>query len=183
MPASLLVFYSAKLTWQTTILSLTQNTLYCECTRIFALDALVSVFHVAVRSSVTLKDLNLVRAYMHYLSCQCYGLIWHLLHEHALCSRMVFIQDSGAWPCTYIHLSLLSQFRIFFPVLILFFFSSFSLFSMGHSVARCVRSLAPVTSLTGTNTLCLLALFTGSLTHFTRSLVGQLKFMDMCSRC
>ena len=30
---------------------------------------------------------------------------------------------------------------------------------------------------------CLLALFTGSLTHFAHSLVGQLKFLNMCSRC
>ena len=29
--------------------------------------------------------------------------------------------------------------------------------------------------------LCSLALFTGSLTHFAHSLVGQLKFMNMCS--
>ena len=34
--------------------------------------------------------------------------------------------------------------------------------------ARLARSLAP---------------FTGSLTHFAHSLVGQLKFLNMCSRC
>ena len=168
MPASLLVFYSAKLTWQTTILSLTQNTLYCECTRIFALDALVSVFHVAVRSSVTLKDLNLVRAYMHYLSCQCYGLIWHLLHEHALCSRMVFIQDSGAWPCTYIHLSLLSQFRIFFPVLILFFFLLLSLFN--GPLGRSLRSFARTGHFTHWDQHSLFARFVHGLAHSLYSL-------------
>ena len=30
---------------------------------------------------------------------------------------------------------------------------------------------------------CLLAPFTGSLTHFAHSLMGQLKFLNMCSRC
>ena len=38
-----------------------------------------------------------------------------------------------------------------------------------------LRSLAPQ--------LCSLALFTGSLTHFAHSFMGQLKFMNMCSRC
>ena len=41
-------------------------------------------------------------------------------------------------------------------------------------VARYVRSLAPLTPL---------APFTGSLTHFAHSLMGQLKFLNMCSRC
>ena len=33
------------------------------------------------------------------------------------------------------------------------------------------------------HSLCSLAPFTGSLTHFAHSLVGWLKFMNMCSRC
>jgi len=43
-------------------------------------------------------------------------------------------------------------------------------FLTGHLVARYVRSFAS------------LALFTGSLTHFAHSLVGQYKFKNMCSR-
>ena len=60
-----------------------------------------------------------------------------------------------------------------------------------RSLATFVRSLAPLTPLTRytalrfavLRSLCLLAPFTGSLTHFAHSLVGQLKFLNMCSRC
>ena len=51
-----------------------------------------------------------------------------------------------------------------------------------HSVARYVCSLAPLTPLTRSAALSLLTPFTGSLTHFANSLVGQLKFMKICSR-
>ena len=50
---------------------------------------------------------------------------------------------------------------------------------MGHSVARYVCSLAPLTLLTP---LASYAPFTGSLTHFAQFLVEQLKFLNMCSR-
>ena len=48
-------------------------------------------------------------------------------------------------------------------------------------VARNVHFLAPLTLLAVLRLLCLLAPFTGSLTHFAHSLVGQLKFSNMCS--
>ena len=54
---------------------------------------------------------------------------------------------------------------------------------MDHSVARYVRSLAPLTPLTRSAPLRSLAPFIGSLTHFAHSLVGQLKFLNMCSHC
>ena len=44
------------------------------------------------------------------------------------------------------------------------------------------RSLTPQCS-TVLRSLCSLAPFTGSLTHFAHSLVGQLKFLNMCSHC
>ena len=47
---------------------------------------------------------------------------------------------------------------------------------------RSLRSLAPQRS-ASLRSLRSLAPFTGSLTHFAHSLVGQLKFLDMCSRC
>ena len=56
-------------------------------------------------------------------------------------------------------------------------------FWKGHSVARYVRSLAPLTRSALLCSLRLLAPFTGLLTHFTHSLVGQLKFLNMCSLC
>ena len=53
-----------------------------------------------------------------------------------------------------------------------------SLYSLCHArftiYSLCYASFATLTSLT---------LFTGSLTHFAHSLVGQLKFLNMCSRC
>ena len=49
-------------------------------------------------------------------------------------------------------------------------------FLTGHSVARFVRSLAPLTRFAGRH----FAMFTGSLSHFAHSLVGQLKFMNLC---
>ena len=65
----------------------------------------------------------------------------------------------------------------------------------GHSVARYIRSLAPLTPLTRSTALRFapqrsaslrslrsLAPFTGSLTHSAHSLVGRLKFMKLCSR-
>jgi len=45
-----------------------------------------------------------------------------------------------------------------------------------------LRSLAPQRS-TSLHLLRSLTPFTGSLTHFTHSLVGQFKFLNMCSRC
>ena len=54
-------------------------------------------------------------------------------------------------------------------------------FLTGHSVARYVCSLAPLTPLT--RSASLRAPFTGSLTHFAHFLVGELKFLNMCSRC
>ena len=60
---------------------------------------------------------------------------------------------------------------------------------MGHSVAHYVwlpALIAPLTLLTCSAALRfarLLAPFTGSFTHFTHSLVRQLKFMNICSRC
>ena len=65
-------------------------------------------------------------------------------------------------------------------------------FSTGHSVACCVHALAMLTPLirsavhrfaTLACLLCSLAPFTGSLTHFAHSLMGQLKFLNMCSHC
>ena len=56
---------------------------------------------------------------------------------------------------------------------------------MGHSVARHVRSLAlltPLTHSTALRSLCSLTPFMGLLNHFAHSLVGQLKFLNMCSR-
>ena len=47
---------------------------------------------------------------------------------------------------------------------------------------RSLRSLAPQRS-ASLRSLRSLAPFTGSLTHFAHSLVGQLKFLNMCSRC
>ena len=47
---------------------------------------------------------------------------------------------------------------------------------------RSLRSLAPQ-RFASLRTLCSLAMFTGSLTHFAHSLVGQLKFLNMCSHC
>ena len=47
---------------------------------------------------------------------------------------------------------------------------------------RSLRSLAPQRS-ASLRSLRLLAPFTGSLTHFAHSLVGRLKFLNMCSRC
>ena len=47
---------------------------------------------------------------------------------------------------------------------------------------RSLRSLAPQRS-ASLRSLRSLALFTGSLTHFAHSLVGQLKFLNMCSHC
>ena len=78
-------------------------------------------------------------------------------------------------------------------------FSQTIAFLTGHSVARYVRSLTLLTPLTHSAALrfATLALFTrsaalrslhslapflGSLTHFTHSLVGQLKFINICSR-
>ena len=46
----------------------------------------------------------------------------------------------------------------------------------GHSFAHYVCSLAPLTLLTRSAAL-------RSLTHFAHSLMGQLKFLNMCSRC
>ena len=52
------------------------------------------------------------------------------------------------------------------------------------SVASYIHSLAPLTLLTCSAALyfATLALFTGWLTHFAHSLMGQLKFMNMCLR-
>ena len=47
---------------------------------------------------------------------------------------------------------------------------------------RSLRSLATQRS-ASLRSLRSLAPFTGSLTHFAHSLVGQLKFLNMCSRC
>ena len=47
---------------------------------------------------------------------------------------------------------------------------------------RSLRSLA-LQSSASLRSLCSLASFTGSLTHFAHSLVGRLKFLNMCSRC
>ena len=47
---------------------------------------------------------------------------------------------------------------------------------------RSLRSLAPQRS-ASLRSLRSLAPFTGSLTHFAHSLVGQLKFLNMCSHC
>ena len=52
----------------------------------------------------------------------------------------------------------------------------------GHSVTSYIRSLALLTCSTSLRLPHLHAPFTGSLTHFTHSLVGQLKFLNMCSR-
>ena len=56
---------------------------------------------------------------------------------------------------------------------------------MGHLVARYDISLALLTPLTHSAALCFaqLAPFMGSLTHFAHSLVEQLKFLNICSRC
>ena len=69
-------------------------------------------------------------------------------------------------------------------------------FSMGYLVVCCVWALALLTPLICSavhrfaTLACLLACllrslapFTGSLTHFAHSLMGQLKFLNMCSRC
>ena len=61
-------------------------------------------------------------------------------------------------------------------------------FLKGHLVARYVRSLAPLTPLTHSVALhfaplALLARSIHGLTHFAHSLVGQLKFMKVCSHC
>ena len=50
-------------------------------------------------------------------------------------------------------------------------------FWKGHSVARYVRSFARIA-----HSAHSLAPFTGSLTHSAHSLVGRLKFMNLCSR-
>merc|ERR1712168_1620344 len=61
-------------------------------------------------------------------------------------------------------------------------------FLKGHSVARYVRSLAPLTSLTRSAalrfaTLASLARFVHELAHSLHSLpCGRLKFMNLCSR-
>ena len=55
-------------------------------------------------------------------------------------------------------------------------------FWKGHSVARYICSLAPLTRSASLRSLCSLAPFTGSLTHFAHSLVGRLKFMNLWSR-
>merc|ERR1712074_411491 len=47
---------------------------------------------------------------------------------------------------------------------------------------RSLRSLAPQRS-ASLCLLCSLTPFTGSLTHFAHSLVGRLKFLNMCSCC
>ena len=60
-------------------------------------------------------------------------------------------------------------------------------FWTSHLVARCACLLAPLTPLTFPQryalicSLCLLAPFTASLTHFGHSLIGQLKFLNLCS--
>ena len=69
-------------------------------------------------------------------------------------------------------------------------------FSTGYSVVCCVCALALLTPLIRSavhrfaTLACLLACllrslapFTGSLTHFAHSLMGQLKFLNMCSHC
>ena len=58
---------------------------------------------------------------------------------------------------------------------------SLAMFVRSH---RSLRSLAPqrYATLCYARFACLLAPFMGSLTHFGHSLVGQLKFVNMCSR-
>ena len=53
------------------------------------------------------------------------------------------------------------------------------------SLATFVRSHRSLRSLTTQRSASLRSLtpFTGSLTHFAHSLVGQLKFLNVCSRC
>ena len=59
---------------------------------------------------------------------------------------------------------------------------SLATFVPSHRSLRSLRSLAPQRS-ASLRSLRSLAPFTGSLTHFAHSLVGQLKFLNMCSHC
>ena len=52
-----------------------------------------------------------------------------------------------------------------------------------RSLAAFVCSHRSLRSLASLRSLHSLAPFTGSLTHFAHSLVGRLKFLNMCSRC
>ena len=68
------------------------------------------------------------------------------------------------------------------------FYSQTTVFLTGHSVARYLRSLATLTPLTHYAAICfaplaLLARSIHGLAHLAHSLVGQLKFLSMCSCC
>jgi len=52
-----------------------------------------------------------------------------------------------------------------------------------HSLCSAPLCYARFATLASLWTLCSLALFTGSLTHFAHSLMGQLEFLNMCSHC
>ena len=78
---------------------------------------------------------------------------------------------------------ILKKTRLYCPTKGAFLVKNTIAFLTGHSVARYVHSLAPLTLLTRAAALRSLAPFTGSLTHFAHSLVGQLKILNMCSRC